>query len=156
MELVIRALAIYVALFVLMRAAGNRQFSKLTAFDAVLVILIAEVTGQALIGEDYSITGAVAVLAVIIGTDVLVSLLKHRSSALRKVVDGVPALLVNDGRLVERTLRKERVEREAILDAAREHLGIERLEEVKYAVLEPNGTITVVPYPKGQVAPRGG
>ena len=156
MELVIRGLVIYIVLFVLMRAAGNRQFAKLTAFDAVLIILIAEVTGQALVGEDYSLTAAIAVLAVIVGTDIAVSVAKHKSNALRKAVDGVPALLINDGKVIKRNLDKERVEEEDILDAAREHLGIERLEQVKYAVLEPNGTITVVPYrEKGPMVPAG-
>jgi uncharacterized membrane protein YcaP (DUF421 family) len=145
MDLIIRGLVIYVALFVLMRAAGNRQFKEMTAFDAVLIILVAEVTGQALIGEDYSLTGALIVLSVIVGLDILVSVLKHRSSLLEQLVDGVPALLVDEGKLMQRTLDKERIEKVEILDAGREYHGLESMDEIKYAVLEPNGTITIVP-----------
>lgn len=149
MELILRGAIIYLALFILMRATGNRQFSEMTAFDAVLIILIAEVTGQSLIGEDYSLTGSIIVLATIIGIDVLISLVKQRSKAFAKVVDGIPVLLINEGKLIEEVMTRERVEKEDVLSAAREMQGLESLDEVKYAVLEPNGVITVVPWREG-------
>lgn len=145
MELVLRGLAIYVALFLLMRAGGNRQFSNMTAFDAVLVILVAEVTGQALIGEDYSVTGAIVVLTVIVGTDIRLSWAKHRWKPLRAFADGSSVLIVDDGKVVQRALDRERVEVKDILDAARLRHGLESLDQVKHAVLEPNGTISIVP-----------
>lgn len=146
MELVLRGAIVYLVLFVLMRATGNRQFSQMTAFDAVLVILIAEVTGQALVGEDHSVTAAVVVLATIVAIDLALSIAKRKSRRFGRVVDGIPVLLVDEGRLVEEAMRRERVDREDILHAAREKRGLESLEEVKYAVLEPNGAITIIPW----------
>jgi uncharacterized membrane protein YcaP (DUF421 family) len=145
MELVVRGLAIYVVLFILMRASGNRQFSDMTAFDAVLVILIAEVTGQALVGEDYSLTAAVVVLTVIVAVDIAVSLAKHRWKGLRDLVDGTSVLLIDNGKVRQRVFDKERVELKDVLDAARINHGIERLDQVKHAVLEPNGQISIIP-----------
>lgn len=146
MELVLRGAVIYLALFLLMRASGNRQFSEMTAFDAVLIILIAEVTGQSLIGEDYSLVGAIVVLATIVGLDLLISQAKHRSRKVADFVDGVPILLVNEGKVLKKVLDKERVEEEDILAAAVEFRGLESMDQVKYAVLEPDGKISIVPW----------
>lgn len=146
MELILRGAVIYLALFLLLRATGNRQFSEMTAFDAVLIILIAEVTGQSLVGEDYSLVGSILVLATIIGIDLTFSLLKRGHPRFARVVDGIPVLLVNEGRLVEEVMRRERVDKEDILSSARELRGLESLDQVKYAVLEPNGRITIVPW----------
>ena len=146
MELVLRGAIIYVVLFLLMRASGNRQFSQMTAFDAVLVIMIAEVTGQSLIGEDYSLVGAIVVLATIVGLDLLISVIKQRNSSISRFVDGVPILLVSEGKMLKAVMDKERVEEEDILAAATEFRGLESLDQVKYAVLEPDGKISIVPW----------
>lgn len=145
MELVLRGAVIYLALFLLMRASGNRQFSQMTAFDAVLVILIAEVTGQSLIGEDYSLVGSIVVLATIIGLDLIVSLVKRKHEGFAKLADGQPVMLMDKGKILDEVMRKERVRKEDILEAARELQGLESLDQVKYAVLEPDGKISIIP-----------
>lgn len=148
LELVIRGAVIYVVLFFLMRASGSRQFSEMTAFDAVLIILIAEVTGQALVGEDYSLVAAIVVLATIIGIDLAASLVKERNKKFAKLVDGQPVLIFEHGKVIEEVMRKERVRKEDILEAARETQGLESLDQVKYAVLEAGGQISIVPREK--------
>lgn len=145
MEILLRGATIYFVLYLLMRLSGNRQFAQMTAFDGVLLILIAEVTGQALIGEDYSVTGALLIIGTIIGLDILISLVKRRWKAGDKVVEGVPILLVDEGNLIGQNLAKERVEKEDILEAAREKHGLERLEDIQYAILERDGNISIVP-----------
>lgn len=145
MDLVFRATAIFFALFVIMRIAGNRQFSEMTAFDAVLVIVIAEVTGNSLSGEDYSITASVIVIATFVMLDLVVSVLKTRSAWFNRVSEGVPVLLVENGRIIERHLRKEHLDEGDVLSAARTSHGLERLDQIKYAVLETDGKISIVP-----------
>jgi uncharacterized membrane protein YcaP (DUF421 family) len=146
MELVIRAVIIYVVLFVLLRVSGNRQFSELTAFDAVLLLIISEATQQALIGnQDFSITGAIVIVVSLISVDILFSLGKRYSKRIDLLLEGVPVLLMEDGQLIVRNMNRERVDEEDILAAAREKHGLESLQDVKHAILERNGTISIIP-----------
>lgn len=145
MDLAFRAAAVFFALFIIMRIAGSRQFAEMTTFDAALIIVIAEVTGNALSGEDYSITASVIVIATLVFLDILVSLLKHRFKGFGKVSEGVPMLLVENGRTIDKTLHKERIDKADILATARKDHGLERLDQIKYAVLERDGTISIVP-----------
>lgn len=145
MELVIRAAVIFLALFIILRIAGNRQFSELTTFDAVLLIVVAEVTGNSLSGEDYSLTASIIVIVTLVALDIGMSLLKQRFKRLDKVAEGVPILLVENGRPIRENIKSERVDEGDILAAARRQRGIERMDEVKYAVLERDGRISIVP-----------
>jgi len=145
LELVARAAIIYFGLILLMRLAGNRQFAQMTAFDLVLLLLIAEVTDQALIGEDRSVTGVLVVITTLIALDILMSLAKRRWRPLGKLLEGVPMLLVDHGKLVSATSFRERVSPDEILEAARRDHGIESMDGIEYAILERNGNITIVP-----------
>ncbi|HEX2022104.1 MAG TPA: YetF domain-containing protein [Candidatus Thermoplasmatota archaeon] len=145
MDLVVRAAVVYLALFVIMRLSGNRQFSKMTTFDVVLVIVSAEGTGNALAGPDYSLTAAVVVIVTLVGLDIGLSLLKRVSRKFDKIAEGVPVLLVEGGRPLKENMRKERVDEEDVMAAARELQGLERMDQIKYAVLERSGKITIVP-----------
>jgi uncharacterized membrane protein YcaP (DUF421 family) len=146
MELVIRGVVVYLFIFVIMRASGNRQFSELTAFDAVLLIIISEATQQALLGsQDFSLTAAFIVISTLIGTDILLSYAKRLSRKADLVLEGVPVLLMEDGELKEENLKAERVDEGDILAAARMLQGLENLGQIKYAVLERNGTISIIP-----------
>ena len=146
MDLVVRAMVVYVVLLVLMRISGNRQFSELTAFDAVLLIIISEATQQALIGDDdFSLTAAFIVIVTLLGADIVLSLIKQWSDKAETVIEGVPVLLVDDGKLIQQNLDQERVDEEDILAAARQSQGLESLDQVKYAVLERDGVISIVP-----------
>lgn len=145
MELVVRAAVIFVVLFVVMRIAGNRQFSEMTAFDVILVILIAEVTGNSLSGQDYSLTASIVVIVTLVALDILVSWLKVRSKRFDKLAEGVPVLLVENGRPLRETMRKERVDEGDVLEAARELHGLERMDQIRYAILEKGGAISIIP-----------
>lgn len=145
MELVVRATVIFFALFVILRISGNRQFSEMTTFDAILIILIAEVTGNSLSGQDYSLTASIIVITTLVALDIGVSLLKVRWKAFDRVAEGVPVLLVENGRELKEPMRKERVDVEDVLAAARASHGLERLDQIRYAVLEREGAISIVP-----------
>lgn len=146
MELVVRAAVVYLLLFVLLRAAGNRQFSELTAFDAVLIIIISEATQQALLGgQDFSVTAAFIVIVTFIAIDIGLSELKRRSRTADLVLEGVPTLLINEGQPVKENMTQERVDIEDIMAAARERQGIQDLAEIRFAVLERDGVISIIP-----------
>ena len=120
---------------------------EMTTFDFVLLLIISECTQQALIGQDYSVTGAATAVGTLLGVDIALSLLKRRFKNVEKVLDNVPVLLIERGRIHEDRLKKERVDEGDILAAAREGHGISRLDRIDYAILETNGTISIIPKP---------
>lgn len=146
MESVWRALTVYLVLMIVFRLTGKRSLSQITMFDFVLLLIISEGTQQGLIGDDYSVTGAIVIVVTLISVDVLLSLLKQWSPTIGKIVDGTPLLLVDRGRVMGERLNRERISEDDIVGAARETRGLERLQQVKYAVLEQDGQISVIPW----------
>jgi uncharacterized membrane protein YcaP (DUF421 family) len=145
MDSVVRATAIYFVVWMLFRIAGKRTLSEATPFDFVLLLIIGETTQQALLGQDFSLTNAILLIATLIGIDVLLSVIKQRSARAERILDGRPVLVLENGRLLEDRMRRERVDREDILEAARRLQGLERIDQIKHAVLEPSGGISIVP-----------
>ena len=148
MDSVIRAAAIYLLLLVVFRIAGNRSLAQLTAFDLVLILIISEGIQQAMITSDYSFTNAALLVITLVGLDIMLSLWKHRSPLVEKILDGCPVLVIADGKLQRHVMSKERVDEGDILSAAREKQGLESLDQIKHAVVEPSGGITIVPKEK--------
>jgi uncharacterized membrane protein YcaP (DUF421 family) len=145
MDAVVRAAAIYLFLTLVMRAAGKRQFSEMTIFDFVLLLIVAEATQQGLLGQDFSVTYAMLVIVTLVGLDILLSIVKQHSRFAEKVIDGVPVLLVDNGELLRGPMNRERVDSEDIMSQARLTHGLERLDQVKYAILERDGKISIIP-----------
>lgn len=144
MNAVLSATFIYAFLLLVIRISGRRTLSQMTTFDFVLLLIIGEATQQALLGQDYSLTNAALVITTLIGLDLLFSLLKRRSPAFAQWVDGVPMIILENGKVLRDRTDKARVDESDILESARRLQGLERLDQIRYAVLEANGTITVV------------
>jgi uncharacterized membrane protein YcaP (DUF421 family) len=132
-------------LLIVFRVAGNRSLAQITAFDFVLLLIIGEATQQGLLGNDLSVTNALLVIVTLVGIDIGFSLWKLRSPRLEKLIDGVPLIILEDGRPLKDRMDKERVDEDDILTAAREIHGLERLDQIKYAVLERSGGISIIP-----------
>lgn len=145
MDTVVRAAAVYLFLILILRIAGKRTLHEVTPFDVVLLLIISEATQQALLGEDFSVTAAFLVITTLVGIDVLMSLLGHRWRRLDDVLDSRPELIVDRGEVLEDRLKRHRMGEEDILEAARELQGLERLSDIKYAVLERSGALTIIP-----------
>ncbi|HEX5420220.1 MAG TPA: YetF domain-containing protein [Gammaproteobacteria bacterium] len=145
MDIFLRALCIYVFLLVILRISGKRTLSETTAFDFVLLLIIAETTQQALLGQDYSITNALLLIATLVGFDILLSIVKQRWKTVEEILDGVPLVIVEKGRPLMERMNKARVDVDDVLSAAREKQGLKRMEQIEYAVLERNGTISILP-----------
>ena len=145
MDAVLRAAVIYGFLLVIFRIAGERTLASLTTFDFVLLLIIAEATQQGLIGDDFSVTKALLLVTTLVGIDVGLSLLKDRSRLLHKLIEGVPLVLVADGKVLADRMQRARVDEDDVLQAARERQGVESMDQIKYAVLERTGEISIVP-----------
>ncbi|MCQ6256638.1 DUF421 domain-containing protein [Pseudomonas sp. Q11] len=144
MDSVLRAAAIYVALLVLFKIAGRRSLAEITTFDFVLLMIIGEATQQALLGDDFSLTNSLMVIVTLIAIDVGLSLLKQRSQWVSQLIDGGPTIIVEDGRILKARMRHARLIEEDIMEAARSSQGIEKLEQIKFAIIERNGKISVI------------
>jgi uncharacterized membrane protein YcaP (DUF421 family) len=152
MDTVIRSVIIYFVLWALLRLSGRRTLGKLTSFDFVLLLVIGGVTQRALLGQDYSVTNALLVVVTLILTDVSLSLLEREFPWLARILDGEPMIIVEDGRPLTRRLRRARLTAEQVLESARNRHGLERMEQIKYAIFEASGDISIIPYPAGQTA----
>lgn len=145
METIIRGIIVYLFLMIIFRLNGKRALYEATVFDFVLLLIIAETTEQGLLGEDHSVTGSILLIITLIGMDVLMSLLKQKFKPFEKVVGGGPLILMDKGKLLHDRMKKERIDEADILESARELKGLMRLDQIKYAILERDGTITVIP-----------
>src|SRR5687767_12732648 len=145
MNPVLRGIIIYLFLMIVFRLSGKRSLAQTTPFEFILLLIISEVTQQALVGEDYSITTAIILITTLVGADLLFSVIKQKWRGFEKITEGSPLIVVANGKLLENRARKSRVSEEDVLEAARNLHGLERLEQIKYAVLELDGTISIIP-----------
>ena len=145
MDSVVRAAAVYLALLLLFRIIGKRTLAETGAFDFVLLLIIAEATQQAMIDDDNSMTNAFLIIVTLLTLNVGFSLLKQRLPLFDRLIDDVPVLIVVDGTLLKDRMDRARVDERDVLQAARETQGLARLDQIRYAVLERDGAISVVP-----------
>jgi uncharacterized membrane protein YcaP (DUF421 family) len=143
MDLALRAVFLFFVVFVLMRVIGRRELSSLSPFDLILLVILGDAIQQGLTQDDYSVTGAIIVVTTFAILQVTVSFVGFRFRFLRRMLAGEPIVIVQDGRLIERNLKRERLTPEEVAAEARQH-QIESLEDVKWAVLETNGAISFI------------
>jgi uncharacterized membrane protein YcaP (DUF421 family) len=142
MEKVLRAAVGYAFLLIAFRVLGRRELGRLTNFDLVVVLIVANVLQNAMIGNDNSLTGGLIGAATVLGLNALVGAAVYVSRAVERAVDGTPVVIVADGRLVRSRLRRELITENEVLAAARS-AGIQRLADVRLAILESTGEINV-------------
>lgn len=148
METVIRATAIYASLLVILRLSGRRTLAQLTPFDFVLLLIVAETTQQALLARDFSISNSVILILTLFSIDIALSFIKKSNPVVQSLLDGSPTVLISNGERNFHAIKRARIELSDILEAAREQHGLERLDQVKSAVLEPGGRISTIPHAK--------
>ncbi len=144
LDVFVRTLIVYVALLVGLRIAGKREIGQMTFFDLVVILLIANGVQNAMVGPDNSVTGGLVAAATLLAVNYAVSIVRDRVPWLRTAVSGHPTLLVHDGHFMEDHMRREHVEPDEVLMAMREH-GIKDLSDVEMAVLETDGSVSIVP-----------
>lgn len=141
MSIVLSATVVFVLVWLVVRIVGKRELSELSAFDFVILVVVGDLVAEGVISEDTSVTGAVVAVATIALLTVAMSWLSWRLPRRRSLFEGVPTLLVRDGEIIRESLRIERLDEADLLAAARQN-GIERIEDVKWAVLEQDGSFS--------------
>jgi uncharacterized membrane protein YcaP (DUF421 family) len=110
-----------------------------------LLLIISEACQNAMLGDDYSITAGMLAIVTLVGTDILFSHWKHRSAAMERWLDGLPMIIVENGIPLKPLMDRARIDEEDVLAAARQGPGLERMDQIKYAILEASGGISVIP-----------
>lgn len=145
MDTVIKATIVYFALWAIIRISGRRTLGEMTAFDFVLFLIIGGATQRALTGQDYSLINAFLLVATFVTIDVVLSLIERHSPTVRAVLKGTPTIVVENGKLLTERMHRSRITQDDILESGRRLHGLERLDQIKFAILEANGKITIVP-----------
>jgi uncharacterized membrane protein YcaP (DUF421 family) len=144
MDTVLKTILVYFALLCMLRLAGRRTIGQLSSFDLVVTLIIGGATQRALLGQDYSVVNALLVVTTLIVLDVGISLIERDWPTFAKLVNGNPLIVVERGRLLRDRMRRARLTEGEVLSVARRH-GLERLDDVKYAILEASGDISIIP-----------
>ncbi|NIY48336.1 DUF421 domain-containing protein [Cedecea colo] len=145
MDNVLRVIGMYILLMIVLKIAGRRTLLEMTSFDFILLLIISEATQQALLGNDFSFTGAAVTIITLITMDIVFGRIKERFPKIEQFIDGSPLILVEYGRPLEKRMRKAGIGKDDILASARMNQGLERMDQIKFAILEKNGKIAIIP-----------
>ena len=143
-EIILRTVVIYAALVAGFRITGKRQIGQMAPFDLVVILLIANAVQNAMVGADTSLVGGLISAGALLVVNIAVSRVSRRFGVVEELVEGHAAVLMSDGQLIPQALAREGISRDELIQAIREH-GLAGLDEVKMAVLEVDGSISIVP-----------
>ena len=144
MDLVIRAAAVFCFVFFITRVVGKRELSTLEPFDLILLVVIGDLVQQGVTQSDDSVTGAITVISTMAVLTVVLSYVNFRFRRLRPMLEGEPVVLVEDGSVIDRNMRRERITREE-LEAEGRLQQVAGIEDMRWAVLETAGQISIIP-----------
>jgi uncharacterized membrane protein YcaP (DUF421 family) len=144
METVLRVVIIYLFLMISLRILGKREFGQLSPLELVSLLLVPELVSSALQGDDYSLVDAIVGVSTLFALTLLTSMFMHISKTAEKVISGEPSVLVQHGQLLDKNMNRERITPDEIFSEIHKS-GLERLEQVAWAILEGDGKIAIVP-----------
>ena len=148
-EVALRTAIVYLFLIVALRVSGKREVGQMSVLELVVILVISDAVQNSMVGDNTTLWGGLIAVATLLALDFGLKALARRSKGVREVIEGEPRLIVRDGRLLMRALKEEGLEVEEVRAAIRSH-GLASVEEVKFAVLETDGAISVVPRDDGQ------
>lgn len=144
MDIVIRAAVMFVFLAVITRMIGRRELGEMEPTDLILLVVLGDLTQQAITQSDTSLTGAALAIGTMALLTVAASYVSFRFRRARPVLEGVPVVLISDGELLRRNLHRERITIDELAAQARLQ-QIARLSDVRWAILETSGQISFIP-----------
>ena len=144
LELVLRSVLVYVLFLVALRLSGKRELGQFTIFDLALVLLAANALQPAITGPDASLTAAAIIVVTLFMLNAIVAYARKRSKLARRILDFAPTTIAANGKWLQAALEKEGLDPEDLEAALREH-GLDSISQVKIAVLEHDGSVSIVP-----------
>jgi uncharacterized membrane protein YcaP (DUF421 family) len=143
MQIILRSLALFLFVWLVMRIAGRKELSQMTSFDLVIIVVLGDLIQQGVTGDDRSVVGAMLAVTTFVLLAVLLSYVSFRFRAARPVLDGEPVIIVRDGSFLEQVMRIERLTEDEVREAARSK-GIDRISQVKVGILEADGQFAFI------------
>jgi uncharacterized membrane protein YcaP (DUF421 family) len=143
MDIALRAIVLYVFIVFVTRVVGRRELSSLSPFDLILLIILGDAIQQGLTQDDYSLTGAMIAVGTIATLQVVTSYVSFRSTRARKVLEGLPIVVIERGKLVAENLKRERMTEDEVAEEMRQQ-QIGSFDEVEWAIVETNGSISFI------------
>lgn len=143
MDIVLRAAAAYLFVIFLMRVVGRRELSSMEPSDIILLVILGDLVQNGITQSDYSVTGMYLAAGTIGLLATLTALVTYKSTLLKRVIEGEPVIIVENGEPIEKNLRAERLSLDDVMEQARGQ-QIESLDQIKWAVLERSGSITFI------------
>jgi uncharacterized membrane protein YcaP (DUF421 family) len=148
MEIVVRATVIYALMFLLMRGLRRRALAEMTPFEMILLVSFGDIIQQAVTQEDYSITGAALAMGTFAFWIAVMTWASWKFGGVRRALEGVPLVIIEEGKPVDQTLKVEQMPLDELREAARQQ-GIDDLGKVRLGVLEPSGKLSFITYDSG-------
>ena len=143
-EVVLRTAIVYLFVVTALRLSGKREVGQMSVLELVVILVISDAVQNSMVGDNTTLWGGLVAVVTLLSLDFALKALTRRSKTVRTAIEGEPRMLVRDGRLLERAIDEEGVEVEEVRAAIRAH-GLARVEDVRFAVLETDGSISVVP-----------
>jgi uncharacterized membrane protein YcaP (DUF421 family) len=144
LSVVVRTAIVYLFLVIVLRISGKREVGQMTILELIVILLISDAVQNSMVGDNTTLWGGLLAVVTLLALDLGLSVATGRSRWLRRAIEGEPRLLIRDGRLLQRALREEKVDAEEVRTAVRAQ-GLARVEDVRLAVLETDGSISVIP-----------
>lgn len=145
MDSILRGTATYFFVWLIFRIAGKRSLAETTTFDFVLLLIISETVQSALNQNDNSLTNSFLIIITLVGLDILLSIVGYRLPRFNHLMNSRPVLIVENGKPVKARMAAARIDEDDILASAREKHGLERMDQIKFAILETHGGISIIP-----------
>lgn len=146
-ELIVRGIVVYMFLIIVLRLTGKRQIGQLSPFDLVLLLILSNAVQNSMNAGDNSLVGGLITATTLIAANYIVGLITFKSKKLEEIIEGRPQVLIHDGKLFEEVMNEAKLTRHE-LDSTLRQSGYFKIKEVKLAILENNGRVTVQGYDK--------
>ena len=143
-DIALRTAVVYLFVVAAIRISGKREVGQMSVLELVVILVISDAVQNSMIGENTTLWGGLVAVVTLLSLDFAIKWVTGRSRRLRNVIEGEPRLLVRDGRLLQKALQEEKIDADDVRAAIRSH-GLTRVEEVRLAVLETDGSISVIP-----------
>jgi len=142
-EFVVRGLSVYLFILIILRVGGRKQVSQFSPFDFALLLIISNAVQNSMNGGDNSLVGGMIIAISLVAINALVNFINFRSKKLSEIIEGKPEVLIHNGKLYEDILSKEKISHEE-LKAILRNSGVSTIEEVRFAVIESTGAVSVI------------
>ncbi|MES2201104.1 MAG: DUF421 domain-containing protein [candidate division FCPU426 bacterium] len=153
LEVIFRTAVIYAMLYAALRMMGKRELSQFSAFDLILLLTLANSVQNAMVGDNSSLSAGIAAALTLLVFNFLLNVLLSRNLRMRRFIEGVPTLLVRHGKVEWKGLHRERMDMDDLMTALREH-GFRKIDDVDLAVLELDGSVSVMGAPERRSRPQ--